>query len=385
MTINLFVFGATGDLFKRKIYPAIKEIKENIKIFAVGRKDLNTKEFLEKYIQEKEENLEYIKIDYIKEEDYKKIIELTEEESIFYLSTPPKIFKEILEKLKKFDVKNKKIKIAFEKPFGINRESFEELNSLAKEVFNKNQIYLVDHYLGKSGVIKIAEFRKREEYEKYWSSKYIKKIKIIAKEELGIEGRIGYYEEMGAIKDMVQNHLFQILLFTTSNISKENKKGILNKIKIKKVFLGQYEGYQKEIEKKSSTETFAKLNLEIETPEWKGTEIEIITGKKLDKKETKVVVEFFEKENLPREIIFEIFPKERICTKDENYSCSFEEEKLKNSYVNILEGIIKENKDIFPKTEELRAAWEIVDKINFSKLFLYKEGLNGEEITKQQQ
>lgn len=378
MGVNLFVFGATGDLFKRKIYPAIKELKREIKIFAVGRKDLSTKDFLEKYIEKGEKYLEYIKIDYSKEEDYKKIFSLLGEKNIFYLATPPKIFKEFLEKIKNFDLKN--IKVAFEKPFGVDKESFEELERLLRLNFKEEQIYLVDHYLGKQGVIKIAEFRRRKEYEKYWNSNFIKKIKIVAKEEIGIEGRREYYEEMGAIKDMIQNHLFQILLFATSNLSKENKKELLKSIKIKNIFLGQYEEYQKEIEKKSDTETFARLNLKIETLEWKETEIEIITGKKLDKKETKVVVEFLEKENLPKEIIFEIYPKERICTKDQNYSCNFEEEKIKNAYVNILEKIIFGKKDIFPDIEELHASWEIIDKIGKQNLTIYKEGTNEEEI-----
>jgi len=380
MTVNLFVFGATGDLFKRKISPALEELKENLNLFAIGRKELTTDQFIKQNFKDKEFSIEYIKMDYSKKEDYEKLIFLAKEESIFYLSTPPKIFKQFLENLKLFDIKNKKIKIAFEKPFGISKQSFNELNCLAKEIFKENQIYRVDHYLGKPGVIKIEEFRKREEYEKYWNSNYIKKIKIIAKEEIGIEGRIEYYEEMGAIKDMIQNHLLQILLFVTSNLKKDNKKEILQKIKIKKSFLGQYESYEKEIGKKSNTETFARINLEIEVPEWSGTEIELITGKKLDKKETRVIVEFFEKEDLPKEIIFEIFPKERICKKSVDYSCSFEEERLKNPYVNIIEGIIFKNKNLFPKDEELNYSWNIIEEIPKSKVFIYKDGISEKEI-----
>ena len=378
MTVNLFVFGATGDLFKRKIYPAIRELETNINLFAIGRKDLTTEQFIEQHFPEEDISIEYVKIDYSKKEDYEKIFSMLGKENILYLATPPKVFKEFLENVRNFNLEN--IKIAFEKPFGVDKKSFEELEKLLKLTFKEEQVYLVDHYLGKQGVMKISKFRKRKEYEKYWNSSYIKKIKIVAKEEIGVEGRVEYYEEMGAIKDMVQNHLLQILLFVTSDLSTENKKELLEKIKIKGVFLGQYEGYKKEIGKDSNTETFAKLDLGIGTSEWKGTEIELITGKKLDKKETKVVVEFLEKENLPKEIVFEIYPKERICIKDKNYSCKFEEEKIKNAYVNILEKIISGKKDIFPNISELRESWEIVDRIDKKQIFVYKEGLNEEDI-----
>lgn len=381
MTVNLFVFGATGDLFKRKIYPAIKELGMNLNLFALGRKDLTTKQFIEQNFPQEDISIEYVKIDYSSEEDYKKIFSLLGKENIFYLSTPPKIFKEFLENIKNFNLEN--IKIAFEKPFGVDKKSFDELEKLLKSTFKEKQVYLVDHYLGKKGVMNITEFRKKGDYEKYWNSKHLKKIRIVAKEEIGVEGRVEYYEEMGAIKDMVQNHLLQILLSATSNLFDEGKQNLLKKIKIKDVFLGQYEGYRKEIGKKSNTETFAKLNLEIKTPEWKGTEMELITGKKLDKKETKVVVEFFEKESLPKKIVFEIYPKERICIEDKEYFCNFEEKEIKNSYVNILKKILSGEKDIFPKIPELRESWEIVGNIDKKQSFVYKEGSNEEEAIKQ--
>ncbi len=378
------LFGSTGDLAKRKIYPALKEINKdyNFELIAVGRQDLTKEKFLETCVGENNfGKISYRKIINSNKElpDFLREIEKNDE-IIFYLSTPPKAFYEIVEGFSKLDLKNKKYKIVFEKPFGKDYASFRELNDFVSKVFDESQIYRVDHYICKEGVLNILNFRKSNEYEKYWNSKYIKKIEIIAKESIGIEKRAGYYEEMGAVKDMVQSHLLQMLAFTTMDITKnekEEKIRILENTQLDRgEILGQYESYKREenVNPESNTETFARLKMSINLPKWKNTEVIILTGKKLDKKETKVVVNFFEKENLPRSITFEIYPKERICF--ENESCKYEKTETKESYINVIEGIFEGKKEIFLSERGLDASWKIVDKVNKENILIYPDGSN---------
>jgi glucose-6-phosphate 1-dehydrogenase len=391
---SVFVlFGATGDLAKRKIYPALKEIANtiNFDIIAIGRHDLTTQEYLERHISIEEKDIfnliTYKKINNSKEELSKLILETKDyEEIIFYLATPPKAFYEIIESFSECDLKNKKYKIVFEKPFGQDLNSFKELNNIVSKAFSEEQVYRVDHYLGKEGVIEILKFRKKGEYEKYWNSEYIQNVEIIVKENIGIEKRAGYYEEMGAIKDMIQNHLLQILTFVLIDLSDDEraeKIKLLEKITvIGESVLGQYASYTKEekVDSKSKTETFAKIKLKVDSPRWKNTSISLITGKKLDKKETKIVINFIEKEGLPKRIIFEVYPKEKICFEEKDSYCKFEKEKIKEAYINIIDGIFKNKKEIFPSEKGLEASWKIVDKIKKDKLVIYSDGANEKEI-----
>lgn len=397
MTTAFVIFGSTGDLVKRKIYPALKEInkKEKIKIFAIGRRELSQKEYKKDFVEDKNKEfldiIEYVKIDYSNKEEYKHLIEWIEkeyQEVIFYLSTPPKLFIEILEGMHGLDLKKKNIKIVFEKPFGNDLTSFLKLNLLVLEVFYEEQIYRVDHYLGKEGVLEILKFRKEGKYEKYWNSDYIKSVEVVVKEHIGIEKRAGYYEEMGAIKDMIQNHLLQILSFVCIELSKNERKEkelFLSKVKVSgKNIIGQYQSYKKEegVDKNSNTETFAHITLKVENPRWKNTNFSLTTGKKLDKKETKVIINFVEKESLPKRIIFEISPKEQICFEGEKSECKYKKEEIKEAYVNILEGVMENRKEIFPDEKELEFSWKIIHEIKKDKLLIYKEGVNEEEILK---
>ena len=397
MKTAFIIFGSTGDLVKRKIYPALKEInkKEKIKIFAIGRRELSQEEYRKEFVEEKQKEfldiIEYRKIDYASKEDYKHLIEEIVEEYqniVLYLSTPPKLFIEILEGMHGLDLKKKYIKIVFEKPFGHDLSSFLKLNALVLEVFYEEQIYRVDHYLGKEGVLEILKFRKNGEYEKYWNSDYIKSVEIIVKEQIGIEKRAGYYEEMGAIKDMIQNHLLQILSFVCIELSKNErreKEVFFSQIKIiEKNIFGQYKSYKQEVgvNKNSKTETFASIKLKVENPRWKNTNFSLTTGKKLDKKETKIIVNFLNKEGLPKRIIFEISPKEQICFEGEKSECRYKKEEIKEAYENILEGVMENRKEIFPDEKELEISWKIIEKIKKDKLVIYSDGVSEEEILK---
>ena len=396
METAFVIFGSTGDLVKRKIYPALKEIskKKKIKIFAIGRRELSQEDYKKEFVETKEilNLIEYKKINHSDKEAYKKLVEGLKDykEVIFYLSTPPKMFIEILEGMNGLNLKDKKFKIVFEKPFGHDLTSFLKLNLLVLEVFSEEQIFRVDHYLGKEGILEILKFRKKGEYEKYWNSDCIKSIEIFAKEHIGIEKRAGYYEEMGAIKDMVQNHLLQVLSFVCIDLSlneRKEKELFLSKIKTTKDnFLGQYESYKQEegVNKNSKTETLAQIKLKVENPRWKNTDFYLITGKKLDKKETKIVINFIEKKGLPKKIIFEISPKERICFEGEKSECKYEKEEIKEAYVNILNGVLDNKKEIFPDEKELEISWKIIHEIKKEKLFIYSDGSNEESILRRE-
>ena len=161
----------------------------------------------------------------------------------------------------------------------------------------------------------------------------------------------------------------------------------MSKIKTTKDnFLGQYESYKQEegVNKNSKTETLAQIKLKVENPRWKNTDFYLITGKKLDKKETKIVINFIEKKGLPKKIIFEISPKERICFEGEKSECKYEKEEIKEAYVNILNGVLDNKKEIFPDEKELEISWKIIHEIKKEKLFIYSDGSNEESILRRE-
>jgi len=441
------ILGATGDLTKRKLIPAIYKLIKNKKIekFAIigvasSQTDINTIiENSKEFISESELNLEiinklknnsyYYRLDFYNSSDYQNFKNLIEQielkhslccNKIFYFATLPEHFKTLTENLAKYKIVEKHesafqcsrckhpwSRIVYEKPFGNDLKSAKEINKCISRLFYEKQIYRIDHYLGKElvGNIAIARFTNTI-FEPLWNNKYIESVQITLSEKIGIEGRGKFYNEYGAIKDIIQNHALQILALVTMEQPKtlttedvrDAKSKIFKKVKIEKTLLGQYEGYteEKNVDHESKTETFAAIKLYINNKRWKNVPFYIKTGKYLDKKESSITIKFkpikcLLPEHCPTDsnkLIIKIEPDEGFYLElnakvpgrtylttpvimNFCHSCLFGPNSPA-AYENLLYDVINGDQFAFVRSDEIELSWKIVEQIDKSKLKLYK-------------
>ena len=285
------IFGATGDLTKRKLIPALyqmfqrNEIDHTSPVLCIGRKEYSREEFIEtlnmgefikkankESLNEFTKLIHYYKFNFSDKQcsqcesfcqecscfsDYLNDLHQkynTRGDTIFYLATPPSLFRNISEIIKESGLMSGpgKCKVAFEKPFGEDLKSARDLNKFLQDRFTEKQIYRIDHYLGKALVQDVMTFRfSNSLFERIWNREFIDHVQISIAESVGVESRAQYYDKSGAIKDMVQNHMIQLLAIITmeapTDLSEEeikNKKvDVLSKMKIpspNEVVRGQY-------------------------------------------------------------------------------------------------------------------------------------------------
>ncbi len=434
---TIVILGGTGDLAVEKLSPSINNIAEKkgieILLVGIGRRIFSDNEYkamLEnsKFRFSKKVNVKYYQAGFDNKNSLKDLhVFLDKEEKgksdgrIFYLATSHVFFKNILEQLSKccFHKEGKINRIVIEKPFGEDLKSYNSLNRLIRKHFSEEQIYRVDHYLAKETIENILVLRMSNPFlERTWNSDFIEKINITVDEKKGIGRRIEYYDKTGAIRDMVQNHLLQILSFILMKPPKTTIPGDVHAEKAKaikkvyftgKAFLGQYEGYAEEARKtgnpNSRTETFAELTLKSNDKNWKGTTINLRTGKKLKKKEAKIEI-IYKKEpcllycNIdtnPNKLVLNIQPEQdvELCINTKTPGSEFEitheslafsptkkfDSDAPQNYELLLWECIKGNKTLFISDIELKEAWKTVDdirhKIKNNKIITYKEGSEG--------
>ena len=383
-SMTFVLFGATGDLAKRKIYPALynlymdQKLPQSLSIIGLGRGNLTHFDFQERV---KESILEFSRrleheasqlgdfleafrfstLDVSKSEDYETLLKLVKkreeefqlsENRMFYLSVAPEFFDTIA-----LNIKNSGLgatsgwkRLIIEKPFGHDLESARELNENLSKAFEEEEIYRIDHYLGKPMVqnLEAIEFA-NPVLQSIWNKDHIANVQITASETVGVEKRAGYYDQAGAIRDMVQNHMLQMLMMTAMNlpykvtaaeIRNEKRKVMegLRPISKEDVHLhivrGQYAagemdgksvaGYREEpgVNPSSQTDTFVAARLWIDNPFWSGVPFYIRTGKRMKEKSTRIVIEFKNTLKLvynqddekvePNLLIIEISPDENI-------------------------------------------------------------------------
>ncbi|RKQ34344.1 glucose-6-phosphate dehydrogenase [Oceanobacillus halophilus] len=379
---TIVIFGATGDLAKRKLFPSIYnlykkgKLSENFAVVGLARRpwtDEILRENVEQSIKQAsfssaDEDLReftshfyYNSFDVTDDSTYdglnKLMIDLedkyqTEGNRLFYLAMAPNFFGLIAKKLKEYGLKESSgwTRLIIEKPFGTNLSSAKELNNEIREAFDEDQIYRIDHYLGKEMVQNIEVIRFANGiFEHLWNNQYISNIQITASETLGVEERARYYDESGAVRDMLQNHILQMVALllmeppiklTTDEIRSEKIKVLraLRKIdseKIDKYFVrGQYDSgemngealpsYREEDEQlaNSTTETYVAGKLVIDNYRWAGVPIYVRTGKRMAKKTIDITIQFkdlpmnlyykSEKERHPNLLSIKIQPDEGI-------------------------------------------------------------------------
>lgn len=471
----LLIFGASGDLTSRKLIPAIYSLNnmnmmpERFALIGSGRAELNSDGFREKmqqaildFSEEKNltrdqlvkftENFHFCSIDYNDHEDFKKLKSFIEKlcekckiESniIFYMATPPSLYQVISRNLAAAGLGIQETgfrRFIFEKPFGYDLRSSRELNNMLHELISEDQIYRIDHYLGKETVQNVLVTRfSNGVFEPLWNRNYIHHIEITAAESMGVEQRGSYYDSAGALRDMVQNHLLQMVGLTAMEPpSSLDADAIRNEVlKVfqsfqtisegeveRYVMRGQYTpslirgecvtGYrhEKDVDVHSRTETYVAMKFFINNWRWGGVPFYIRTGKRLPTRVTEVVIHFkstphhlFRRDSgrFPgNQFILRIQPDEGILLKFDmkepgagfnvkNVAMDFHYSDLANvrvasAYERLLHDVMIGDSTLFSRDDEVETSWKFLEPIQNAwannqciKLYGYPAGTWGPE------
>ncbi len=326
----LVLFGATGDLSKRKLFPALYQLEHNgrltVPVIGVARSDWTDAGFCEHAhdsiiaddpeaaattIESLQQRLDLIQGDYSDPKTWhslaKKLEKHGSKQAVFYMAIPPTMFPTVAEGLASVGL-NERGRIVVEKPFGRDLESARELNRVLHSVFHEEQIFRIDHYLGKESVEDLLVFRfSNTLLEPVWNRNYVRSVQITMSETIGVEGRGSFYDGVGAIRDVLQNHLLQVVALCAmeppvgpdSSFLQDEKAKVfaaMRPLKTSHLVRGQYVGYRDEggVNPDSAVETFAAARLEIDSWRWAGVPWFIRVGKGLTAAATEVVVEFRE-------------------------------------------------------------------------------------------
>ncbi|GEP84679.1 glucose-6-phosphate 1-dehydrogenase [Staphylococcus piscifermentans] len=463
------IFGATGDLSYRKLFPSIYNLfqkgyfAESVAIIGAGIDQLTTEEFrkqvkaaIQNHIDNPEKVESFLKHLFYKQQDvndtasYESLLQLSQKledqfnlegNRLFYLAMSPNFFGIVAKNLKDSGLTNTKgfKRIIIEKPFGDNLKSAEKLNNQIRNSFEEDEIFRIDHYLGKEMIQNIERLRFGNTiFEPLWNNKYISNIQITSAETLGVEDRGGYYESSGALKDMVQNHLLQmvsLLAMETPNSRNSNdirreKVQVLKALKnvkpieIKRNFVrGQYDkgiinnepvqAYRSEpnVDPNSTTETFVAGKIEIDNVRWAGVPFYVRTGKRMSKKSIQIVIEFKKnprnlyyennEDNAANLLVIDVQPNEgfSLCVNGKKSDQNNEMQSVKlpytmpindkmntvDAYENLIFDVLLGDQTNFTHWDELMYSWLFIDEIekvwsyeqpNFPN---YKAGTNGPE------
>jgi len=379
----MVVFGATGDLTARKILPALDalagegRLPEKFAVVGVARRA--EEEFRKQIVFN--QKLYYCQTPFEEEDGYEKLAKLLEEidrdfgaksNRIYYLATQPSYFSTIVEQLSKHKLiyeptASQWSRVMIEKPFGHDLESAFVLQENLSRQLDESQIYRIDHYLGKEGVQNLIDFRKKGDFEPIWNRESIDHVQITLSESLGVGTRTKLWEEMGLMRDVVQNHMMQLFSLVAMDVGDEKIKVLEATRPIEHFILGQYGpglinglpvlGYleEKDVPPSSSVETYMEAELYIDSDRWKGVPFKIRSGKRLASQVTEIVVTFKTNEVLhiriqPNPAIFFENGKQ-FTTRSFPYS---------EAYQKLIYDCIHGDRSSFVQKEEQFAAWRIL-------------------------
>ncbi len=430
-------FGATGDLAYKKIFPALYDMVRrdgfNLPVIGMGRSTWNLEklqarakdsvqhggsDFDEKTFAKFAALLRYVDGDYTDAETYTKLRKTlgAAQSPIHYLAIPPSMFGNVVGGLEKSGCADH-ARVIVEKPFGRDLASAQALDKTLHEVFDEASIFRIDHYLGKEAVQNILYFRFANSFlEPIWNREYIRDVQITMAEDFGVQGRGGFYEEVGAIRDVVQNHLLQViaLLAMDAPIGHDPQLVQAEKLRIframrpldpKEVVRGQFRGYRDEkgVAKDSQIETFAALRLHIDTWRWAGVPFFIRAGKCLPISATEVMITlkrpplaiFDPSESLPANYFrLRLSPEVVICTgalvkqNGENMkgepvelTARHKSRREKAPYERLLGDAVRGDTALFTQDASVEAAWQVVDPVltNAPPVIEYEPGTWGPE------
>ena len=378
---EIVIFGATGDLTARKVLPALYHLDKGgglpkeTTIIGVGRRDW-TAEDLQK-LQPGLEHLIYHQMDLADDEGYKKLGKLSKGNRLFYLATPPSQFPVIIEKLQANGLlyppgDPRWSRVIIEKPFGRDLTSARELEEQIAAHLDKTQVYRIDHYLGKEGVQKLLALRHEDgRFEALWDRDHIERVEISLSEKIGIGDRGKFWEETWLLRDIFQNHLFQLVALIgmerTSPVHAA-KIQLLEAIRVgdpKEFIRGQYgpgefPGYRQEknVAPDSNVETFASAQLWIDNPRWEGVPFHLTAGKRLPEQKTEIKIQF--KEGDP--LLIRIQPDPAIYLGEKRIDPVADRESP-DAYERLIHDCLLGHSDLFVQPEEPLAAWRWLDPV----------------------
>ncbi|WP_420324948.1 glucose-6-phosphate dehydrogenase [Mameliella sp.] len=433
---DLVIFGATGDLARRKILPGLYrrfcsgQMPEDARIIGAARSDMETEDFrrmvaeatrefgggrhcedgtLEQFL----ERIDYEAVDAMGDGGWEALKAHLRPGTVraFYFSVGPALFGTLAERLRHFGLADDESRVVVEKPFGHDLDSAKALNATLRQHFHEDQIYRIDHYLGKETVQNLMAVRFGNMlFEPLWNAQYVDHIQITVAETVDVGGRGGYYDKSGAMRDMVQNHLMQLLCliamepparFEPDSVRDEKLKVIraLDPVDYHHIVRGQYDadddqpGYRAHVENpRSTTESFVAMKCHISNWRWAGTPFYLRTGKKLRARASEIAVVF---KDAPHSIFgpeagthrnvlaIRLQPNEGMTLGvtikepgpggmrlvDVPLDMSFAEalgpeaEEVPDAYERLIMDVIRGNQTLFMRGDEVEAAWAWTDPI----------------------
>lgn len=436
----IVIFGATGDLTKRKLIPALYrlmvagKLKEFVVLGAafdaatpadiMAGARAHVSQINEHLWQSLEKRFYYQQLNFTQSHDYtvlaSRLQELEAEHNlpgnrIMYLACAASFFCEITQQCAHAGLITRTPgtqmpwqRVVYEKPFGHDLQSARAINQGIAHVLDEQQIYRIDHYLTKELVSNISLMRFTNAFfEPLWNNNYIEHVQIVLSEQVGADNRGAYYDAYGALRDVVQNHVLELLALIgmeppaklTGDFIRANRAKVLEKVQVVDGILGQYNGYTQHagVKTDSKTETFAALTLSIDNSRWQGVPFYIKTGKKLNKKETVIHIKFKQVECLllrgcPTEysnwLTLKIVPDATFSLtvnakkpgrSDELlpvamefcHSCIFGEREPEEAYEILLEEVMRGEQSIAVRFDEIEYAWRVIDTVYARALPLY--------------
>jgi glucose-6-phosphate 1-dehydrogenase len=437
---SIIIFGASGDLTKRKLIPSFfnlfrkRKTPRNINIVGYGWTPFTDEQFREHLRQGLDE---YASYEFTEEEwslfapqlhyrqgkyddrdrfeklsDFLNSLEEDRANRLYYMAIPPSVFPDVITSLNashQIQEDGGWRRVVVEKPFGTDLESAKELNEHLHKYLNEEQIYRIDHYLGKETVQNILFTRFANTiFEPIWNRNYIDSVQVTVTEEVGVGHRGGYYDDVGVLRDMFQNHLLQLVtLVGMEPPASFNADALRNeKVKVLKAIQpitddaveyntvrAQYEGYRDELDVKenSTTPTYAALRLSINNWRWQGVPFYLRSGKKMAEKQTQIIIRFKEpplamfpmppgQKMTPNMLVLYLQPDEGVHLRFEakapdtvaetrsvdmefHYAESFGPTAIPEAYERLLLDALQGDASLFTRADEVEMAWSLIDPI----------------------
>lgn len=442
---TLLMFGATGDLARRMLLPSLYGLDSDgllpadLRIIGTARTDLNDEGFrkrandaLREYLQQGFysegvatrflERLHYVPLDINDPEGFRRLATAIGDPChgvAIFLSTAPSLFKPTIDGLEAAGLACPTVRMALEKPLGVDLESSREINDAVAAAFPENRTFRIDHYLGKETVQNLLALRfANSMFEPLWNSAHIEHVQITVAETIGLEGRGDYYDGAGALRDMVQNHMLQLLALVAmeppsdfnATAVRDEKVKVLRSLRaitaddVEAVTVtGQYTrgaidgetvpGYVEEVGHSSNTETFVALKASVDNWRWKGVPFYLRTGKRMPARDTEIFIQFRDvpysifasrgATTRPNKLIIGLQPEEsielRLMAKtpgldrqgvrlreiplDIGLANAFSEYRRRIAYERLLLDLIEGDPTLFVRRDEVEAQWAWIDRI----------------------